>query len=98
MRSGEMIDLGNLFIAKSINYNYFLHPDRTLNLIYALCLFFIGYFIAKRLSILTEQALSKRCTRHQTMLVRRSVFYIIFTIFSVTSLQHLGFKLSVLLG
>lgn len=92
------MELGHLFAGKSINYSYFLHPDRTMNFIYAMCLFLIGYFIAKRLSLVTERALSKRCSRHQIMLARRSVFYIIFTIFFVTSLQHLGFKLSVLLG
>lgn len=32
------------------------------------------------------------------MLIRRFVFYSIFAIFSITSLQHVGFQLSVLLG
>ncbi|ARG98160.1 mechanosensitive ion channel family protein [Legionella micdadei] len=93
-----MLELANLFTGKSINYNYFLHPDRTMNFIYALCLFFIGYFIAKRVSNITERTLARRFSRHQTMLARRSVFYIIFIVFCVTGLQHLGFKLSVLLG
>lgn len=79
-------------------YNYFTHPDRMLNIVYALCLFVIGFFIAKRFSVLAERAFAKRFSRHQTMLIRRSVFYLLFTIFCVTSLQHLGFKLSVLLG
>ncbi|KTC86081.1 hypothetical protein Ldro_2406 [Legionella drozanskii LLAP-1] len=48
------MELGHLLSGKPINYNYFLHPDRTMNFIYALCLFFIGYFIAKRLSLVTE--------------------------------------------
>ena len=78
--------------------NYFLHPDKMVNTIYALCLFVFGYFISKRLSMFAERSLSKRFTRHQTMLIRRTVFYSIFAIFSVTSLQHVGFQLSVLLG
>jgi small conductance mechanosensitive channel len=85
--------------AKSFDYlNYFLHPDKMVNTIYALGLFVFGYFIAKRLSMFAERASSKRFSRHQIMLIRRSVFYSIFTIFSVTSLQHVGFQLSFLLG
>ncbi|CEG58542.1 mechanosensitive ion channel family protein [Legionella fallonii] len=84
---------------KSFDYaRYFLHPDKMVNTIYALCLFTLGYFIAKRLSLFAERATSKRFSRHQTMLIRRSVFYSIFVIFAVTSLQHVGFQLSVLLG
>ena len=85
--------------SKPFDYlNYFLHPDKMVNTIYALCLFVLGYFIAKRLGIFAERALSKRFTRHQTMLIRRSVFYSVFTVFAVSSLQHIGFQLSVLLG
>lgn len=85
--------------SKSTDYlNYFLHPDKMVNTVYALCLFVLGYFIAKRLSMLAERAFSKKFSRHQIMLVRRSVFYSIFTVFAVTSLQHVGFQLSVLLG
>jgi len=68
------------------------------NTIYALCLMVMGYIVAKRLSIIADRAFAKRFTRHQTMLIRRSVFYFIFTIFAVISLQHIGFQLSVLLG
>jgi small-conductance mechanosensitive channel len=79
-------------------FNYFIHPDKMVNIIYAVCLFILGYFIAKRCSSLAERAFAKKFSRHHTMLIRRSVFYSIFTIFAVTSLQHIGFKLSVLLG
>lgn len=79
-------------------FNYFIHPDKIMNIAYALCLFVLGYFIAKRLSLMAEHAFTKKFSRHQTMLIRRSVFYSIFIIFAVTSLQHVGFKLSVLLG
>ncbi|BCA94458.1 mechanosensitive ion channel protein MscS [Legionella antarctica] len=84
---------------KSFDYfNFFLHADKLINTLYALCLICFGYFISKRLSILSERVLSKRFTRHQTMLIRRFVFYSIFAVFVITSLQHLGFQLSVLLG
>jgi small conductance mechanosensitive channel len=91
--------LGNAMDFKSFDYvNYFLHPDKMVNTVYALCLFTLGYFIAKRLSLLAERTTAKRFSRHQTMLIRRSVFYSVFIVFSVTSLQHVGFQLSVLLG
>ncbi|KTC77118.1 mechanosensitive ion channel family protein [Legionella brunensis] len=73
-------------------------PNKMLNIAYAISLFFIGYLMAKRVSLIAERSLNKRFSRHHTMLARRFVFYLIFTIFFVTSLQHLGFKLSVLLG
>lgn len=79
-------------------YDYFLHPDRALNMFYAVCLFFIGYFIATRFSNLAERTIAKRFSRHHALVVRRCIFYLIFIIFFVSSLQHLGFKLSVLLG
>lgn len=84
---------------KSFDYaHYFLHPDKMVNTIYALGLFSLGYFIAKRLSLFAERAISKRFSRHHTMLMRRCIFYAIFAIFAVTGLQHVGFQLSVLLG
>lgn len=73
-------------------------PDKLLNIIYALSIFFIGYLVAKRIAVVTERAMSKRFTRHHTLLARRFIFYLIFTLFFVASLQHLGFQLSVLLG
>lgn len=81
-----------------MNYTYFIHPDKILNIIYALCLFVVGYFIAKRTSMLAERAFAKRFSRHHTMIIRRTIFYFLFIMFCVTSMQHLGFKLSVLLG
>jgi len=77
---------------------FFIHPDRVLNVVYAASLIFFGYFIAKRVSIIAEKTVVSRMSRHHSLLVKRSLFYIIFTIFSVTGLQHLGFKLSILLG
>jgi small conductance mechanosensitive channel len=79
-------------------WNYFVHPDKLVNTFCAICLCTLGYFIAKKMSALVERGLVNRFSRHQLMLARRSVFYVIFSIFLVTSLQHIGFKLSVLLG
>ncbi|CEK09718.1 mechanosensitive ion channel family protein [Legionella hackeliae] len=73
-------------------------PGKLLNITYALSIFFIGYLVAKRIAVITERTLGKRFSRHHTLLASRFTFYLVFTIFFVTSLQHLGFKLSVLLG
>lgn len=73
-------------------------PDKLLNIVYASCLFFLGYLLAKRLSSLAERSLAKHFSRHHTLLIKQAIFYVIFTVFFITSLQHLGFKLSLLLG
>lgn len=75
-----------------------LHSTKLLNIAYAAGLLTIGYLLAKRTTTLIEKALGKRFSRHQVMLVSRAIFYLIFIIFFVSSLQHLGFNLSVLLG
>lgn len=75
-----------------------INADKLLNMSLAFFLLIFGYFFAKRLSIIAEHSMAKRFSRHHTMLVRRTIFYFIFTVFCVTGLQHLGFKLSVLLG
>ncbi|MCA0403757.1 MAG: mechanosensitive ion channel family protein [Proteobacteria bacterium] len=81
------------------NYlNYFTHPNQILNIAYALGLLILGFCLAKRASNLTEHLLNKHFSRHHILLIKRSLFYITFTIFAVTGLQHLGFNLSVLLG
>lgn len=56
-------------------------PNKMLNIAYAISLFFIGYLMAKRVSLIAERSLNKRFSRHHTMLARRFVFYLIFTIF-----------------
>ena len=75
-----------------------IDTSKLLVFVYATSLLIVGYFIAKKLSVLAERAGSKRFSRHHTLLIKRSIFYLVFTIFFVSSLQHLGFKLSVLLG
>jgi small-conductance mechanosensitive channel len=66
--------------------------------LYAGILLFVGYFVSKKLSLLAEKASKKHLSRHQTLLIKRASFYGIFALFFISSLQHLGFKLSVLLG
>ncbi len=65
---------------------------------YAFVLIVGGYFIAKQLGNLAERAVNKHFSRHQALLTKRIIFYMLFLIFAISALQHLGFKMSVLLG
>lgn len=71
---------------------------KVLNISCALGLLMVGYFIARKVSHLLELALDGRFSRHHIMLLRRILFYIIFTGFIISALQQMGFNLSVLLG
>jgi small conductance mechanosensitive channel len=75
-----------------------LHSTKVLNIIYAGGLLLVGFFLASRVNTLIERALGNRVSRHHVMLISRATFYLILIIFFVSSLQHLGFNLSVLLG
>jgi small conductance mechanosensitive channel len=74
------------------------HSEKLLGIVYALALIIIGYFIAKQISLFVASHFTKRLSPHHNMLARRIIFYLIFAIFFVTSLQNLGVELSVLLG
>lgn len=65
---------------------------------YAMGLFICGYILAKQVSRLVERAMSQHFSRHHVALARRSTFYLILALFSISGLQHMGFNLSVLLG
>lgn len=64
----------------------------------ALLLLVLGFFIARITSAGLLHAMSKWSANYQTKLVRRIIFYVIFILFILAALQHLGFKLNVLLG
>lgn len=57
-----------------------------------------GYLISFWISKLVAQAVKKHFSKHQAMIAKRLVFYILFLVFVISALQQLGFKLSVLLG
>lgn len=78
--------------------HFLLNEAKLLNFAYAMGLLIFGYLLAKRLSQLVERAMHTHFSRHHVMLVRRGIFYILFLMFCVSGLQHLGFNLSVLLG
>lgn len=76
----------------------FINSAKLLNMVYAFGLLIIGYLLAKRISRLIEHATASHFSRHHVMLISRGSFYLIFIMFFVSGLQHLGFNLSVLLG
>lgn len=59
----------------------------------------IAGFVAARLaSRLLLRVIGERLSRHNLILLRRAVFYAILTLFLISALRELGFKLHVLLG
>ncbi|QBR83334.1 mechanosensitive ion channel family protein [Legionella israelensis] len=69
-----------------------------IQIVYALFLVLAGFLFAKWLSILSENSMLKRLSRHQAMLLRRVIFYGLFILFLVSALHQIGFQLGVLLG
>ena len=72
-----------------MQYGYILH---------AALLIIAGFFISRLISSSVDKALRKRLTAHQTMLIRRILFYAIFILFLVSAAQQLGFRINTLLG
>ena len=58
----------------------------------------IGWLIARLLSGAFVRAMQHRLTPHQLLLGRRTIFYVLLILFTLTGLREMGFKLSVLLG
>ncbi len=57
-----------------------------------------GWLIARLLSGAFVRAMQHRLTPHQLLLGRRTIFYVLLILFTLTGLREMGFKLSVLLG
>lgn len=67
-------------------------------IIYSLLLVTIGFFIAKKLSNITTNAVRKRFSPHQVQILQKLTFYTLYLLFLLSALQQLGFKISILLG
>lgn len=77
---------------------HFLESIHWKQLFFALALLIFGYLLAKKTSQLVELAVNKRFSKHQKMLLGRIVFYALFLLFVISSLQEIGFNLTLLLG
>lgn len=66
-------------------------------LVKSVLLVIAGLVLGKILGRVCAKALARH-TQYQTNLIRRIIFYVVFLLFFCAALQHLGFKLNVLLG
>lgn len=57
-----------------------------------------GWLLARGLSAAFVRAMQLRMTPHQLLMGRRTIFYVIFILFTIAALREMGFQLSVLLG
>src|SRR5688572_20435659 len=64
----------------------------------ALVVLVLGYTLAKVTSAGLARALARRATGQQVMLARRISYWVLLGLTLVSSLHHLGFDLSVLVG
>lgn len=78
--------------------DYFLQSDNLVKAIRAIVILIGGYGIAKLASKSVGKLLKKHATVHQQIMFTRAVFYPLLIFFLITSLNEMGFDLSVLLG
>ena len=75
-----------------------INTDRLSEILVALTLCVIGFFLARLISNAFIRTIGVRFNAHQRLVWRRGIFYFIFMLFVITSLKEAGFKLSVFLG
>lgn len=68
------------------------------DLVKALILVFVGYVIGKLASLGAKKTFLRFTPQYQSKLINRIIFYFVFILFVIAGLQHLGFRLNVLLG
>lgn len=81
-----------------IYLNELFNTEMLSKLIRVCALLFFGFVIAKLISRLSLQFISKFFTSNTSQLIQRGTYYLIFTLFVFSALMELGFNLNVLLG
>jgi len=76
----------------------FLTPERAVLLVRACVILILGLLIAKLAAAAAVRLARKHLAIHETILIKRGIFYSIVSVFLVSSLHQLGFNLGVLLG
>ena len=94
--SNSTIPKDNINSFKGVFTN--INTDRLSEILVALVLCVIGFFLALLISNAFIRTIGVRFNAHQRLVWRRGIFYFIFMIFVMTSLKEAGFKLSVFLG
>jgi small-conductance mechanosensitive channel len=74
------------------------NPERLTDISAGIVLILVGWLIARLLSGAFVRATQHRLTAHQLLLGRRTIFYFLLILFTLSGLREMGFKLSVLLG
>lgn len=74
------------------------NPERMADMTAGVILILAGWLIARLLSGAFVRAMQHRLTPHQLLLGRRTIFYFLLILFTLSGLREMGFKLSVLLG
>ena len=72
--------------------------EKSLNLLRAVVLLAFGLFLARVLARVAQRLAQDRLEGAHLALLRRAVFYSLFSLFLIAALKQLGFDLSVLLG
>lgn len=72
--------------------------DQAISVFRSILLITFGYLIAKLLSSVIARFAQKHMSSHQSIIIKRGVFYFIIILFAVSALRELGFQLGVLLG
>ncbi len=72
--------------------------QHVLSVVRALVLLAVGLVLAKVLSGSILRLITRHLTVHQSVLLKRVIYYLVLGIFVVSSLRELGFQLSVVLG
>lgn len=85
-----MEDINKFFNMFQTSYVY--------TLIQAFILFVVGYFIAKAISSAVVKVAEKKMTTHGLFLLKRTIFYTLLGLFSLSALKHIGIDLTILLG
>lgn len=68
------------------------------DLVKAIILVLAGYIIAKITSAGANRTFLRLTPRYQSRLINSIIFYFVFILFVIAALQHLGFRLNILLG
>jgi small-conductance mechanosensitive channel len=72
--------------------------DKAVGFVNGGLLFSLGFLLARIISNAFLRAMRHRLTAHQLLVWRRTLFYSVLTLFSMSALREMGFQLSVLLG
>ncbi len=75
-----------------------LAATKLISFIQAFLIVIASYFIARLIGLGISKLLPVSVSAHNRLIIRRTIFYIVFVLFLMSALRELGFDLSVVLG